>query len=77
VVKTTPPLSPFLKDLEDLYKLALKKGSLATALRAKELLGREQGFFKSSPHKGKLSLRDFSDEDLQLLIEEIKTYLQE
>ena len=64
-----------LQDLETLYTLALAKGNLTAALKAKELLGKGQGLFSTPSHKKPLSLKDLSDEDLNRLIQEIETHL--
>lgn len=65
-----------LEDLESLYSLALAKGNLTAALRAKELLGKSQGLFTSPVSKKPLSMADLSDEDLGRLIQEIDTTLE-
>jgi len=64
--------SHILKDLENLYALALEKGNFSVALKAKELLGREQGLFSGASHKKKLSLESLSDEDLDAFIQELE-----
>lgn len=61
-------------DLEHIYTLALEKGNLAVALKAKELLAKHINFFKASSHKN-LSLADLKDEDIQRLMGEIKELL--
>jgi hypothetical protein len=62
-----------LKDLENLYLLAMEKGNFTAALKAKELLGRECGLF--SHKKNKLSLADISDEEIDRLIQEIEVQM--
>ena len=63
-----------LKDLEFIYRMAIAHKNFAAALKAKELLGRQFGLF--SLKKGdKVSLADLSDEDINRLIEEIKSKL--
>jgi hypothetical protein len=57
-----------IEDLEHIYTLALEKGNLAVALKAKEFL------IKLSIQK-KLSLADLKDEDIQRLMGEIKELL--
>lgn len=57
-----------IEDLEHIYTLALEKGNLVVALKAKELLA------KLSIQK-KLSLADLKDEDIQRIIDEIKELL--
>ena len=64
-----------LKDLEAIYALALAKGNLTAALRAKELLGKGQGFFASPSPQKKVSLAGLSDEDINDLIQEIDACL--
>lgn len=61
-------------DLEHIYTLALEKGNLAVALKAKELLAKHINFFDLKPQKP-LSLGDLSDEDIERLIGEIKEVL--
>lgn len=57
-----------IEDLEHIYTLALEKGNLAVALKAKEVLA------KFSIQK-KLSLADLKDEDIQRIMDEIKELL--
>ena len=64
--------SHILKDLENLYALAMEKGNFAVALKVKELLGREQGLFSGASRKKKLSLENFSDEELDVFIQELE-----
>ena len=64
--------SHILKDLENLYALAMEKGNFTVALKAKELLGREQGLFSGASRKKKLSLENLSDEELEALIQELE-----
>lgn len=67
-----------LKDLEEIYTLAMDQGHLAVALKVKELLGREQGLFlkrKQLDPTDKVSLAKLSDEDLCHLMEEIEAHL--
>jgi hypothetical protein len=61
-------------DLERIYTLALEKGNLAVALKAKELLAKHINFFDLKPSQP-LSLADLSDEDIERLIGEIKDLL--
>lgn len=61
-------------DLERIYTLALEKGNLAVALRAKELLAKYINFFDLKPPQP-LSLADLSNEDIERLIGEIKEVL--
>lgn len=68
-----------LKDLEDLYQLALEKENFPSALKAKELLGREYGLFfpkSSSAQKEKMALSNISDDDIHHLIEELEAKLK-
>jgi uncharacterized protein YfkK (UPF0435 family) len=67
-----------LKDLEDLYFMALEKGNYSVALKAKELLGRERGLFalkNTALQKPQISLENISDENLNHLIEELEVKL--
>ena len=67
-----------LIDLEDIYRQAMEKENFATALKAKELLGKELGLFglrTGKDGKRKISLADLSDEALSSLIEDIETQL--
>jgi len=61
-------------DLERIYTLALEKGNLAVALKAKELLAKHINFFDLKPPQP-VSLADLSDEDIERLIGEIKDLL--
>ncbi|MBX9621679.1 MAG: hypothetical protein K2X28_06620 [Alphaproteobacteria bacterium] len=63
-----------IEDLEHIYTLALEKGNLVVALKAKELLAKHINFFNVSIQK-KLSLADLKDEDIQRLMDEIKELL--
>ena len=63
-----------IEDLEHIYTLALEKGNLAVALKAKELLAKHINFFRVSTYKN-LSLADLKDEDIQRLMGEIKELL--
>lgn len=68
-----------VKDLEEIYHMALEKGNFAVALKAKELLGRELGLFGlkgSSIPQNKVSLNDLSNEDILHLIEELEAKLK-
>ena len=75
--RNTSQRNDILQDLEDIYTLAMEKGNFAVALKAKELLGREQGLFspKSPALNKEVCLADLSDEDITRLIEEIETQL--
>ena len=53
-------------DLERIYTLALEKGNLAVALKAKELLAKHINFFDLKPPQP-VSLADLSDEDFGVL----------
>ncbi len=68
------PREVLLKDLEEIYALAMANGNLTAALRAKELLGKGEGFFSSACLKKRVSLMDLADEDLERLIQEIDSY---
>jgi|JI6StandDraft_1071083.scaffolds.fasta_scaffold915601_1 hypothetical protein len=61
-----------LKDLEDIFTLAMSKGNFSVALKTRELLGRELGLFRSKINSSKkegLKLTDFSEEDLNRLVD--------
>jgi hypothetical protein len=67
-----------LKDLEDIFALAMSKGNFSVALKTRELLGRELGLFQSkinSSKKEELKLTDFSEEDLNRLVDESEQQL--
>lgn len=65
-----------IKDFEEIFNLAISKENYSVALKAKELMAREYGLFSS--HKlSKLSLADFSDEDIERLIKEIQLVLDQ
>jgi len=71
--------SDILKDLEKIYLMALGKENFSVALKAKELLGRQLGFFAlKNPmlKKNKLSLEHLSDEDITHLIKELEAKLK-
>ena len=72
-------ISDTLNDLEDIYAMAMAKGNYTVALKAKELLGKEQGLFsshkKASLQRDRISLADFSEEDINHLIGEIERRL--
>ena len=57
-----------IEDLEHIYTLALEKGNLSVALKAKEALAKLS-------IQTKLSLADLKDEDIQRIIDEIKELL--
>ncbi len=61
-------------DLERIYTLALEKGNLTVALKAKELLAKHINFFDLKPPQP-VSLAELSDEDIERLIGEIKELL--
>lgn len=64
-----------LKDLQEIYLMALDKGQYAVALKVKELLGREAGLFAPKNNiveKNKFSLESLSDETITRLIEELE-----
>jgi len=66
-----------LMDIEKIYALAMEKGSLGVALRAKELLGRACGIFLTKPKNEIFTLDNISDEDLACLIEKIEKQLDQ
>jgi len=68
-----------LRDVDDLYQLALENGNFSVALKAKELLGREYGFFAPKPppsQKEKMDLNAISDEDIDHLIKALEAKLK-
>lgn len=68
-----------LRDLEDIYQLALEKENFPSALKAKELLGREYGLFvpkSTSSQKQKMDLNNISDEDMDHLIKALEAKLK-
>jgi len=79
-MKTQSSISKaILRDLENLYQLALEKENFSSALKAKELLGREYGLFApKSPtsQKEKMDLNNISDEDINQLIKALETKLK-
>ena len=67
-----------LNDLEDIFDLAMSKGNFAVALKTRELLGRELGLFQSkkiSFKKESVKLTDFSEEELNHLVNESEKQL--
>lgn len=64
----TPASSGILKEIRELYMLALEKGNFSVALKAQEILGRELGFTQPKPQKEKIDLNDLSDDDISNLI---------
>ncbi|MBY0502187.1 MAG: hypothetical protein K2P93_09370 [Alphaproteobacteria bacterium] len=72
------PVDAILKDIEDIFEQALAKANFSVALKAKELLGREQGLFltKRPPSKKEtINLADLSEEDLLQLIQQLESKL--
>lgn len=77
---TTESPSPegILKDLQEIYLMALGKGQFSVAFKIKELLGREAGLFalrNQAPKENKISLDNLSDDDLNCLIKELEAKL--
>lgn len=64
----TPASSGILKEIRELYMLALEKGNFSVALKAQEILGRELGFTQPKSEKEKIDLNDLSDDDISNLI---------
>jgi hypothetical protein len=67
-----------LNDLENIFNLVMSKGNFAIALKTRELLGRELGLFQSktnSSKKEELKLTDFSEEELNRLVDESEQQL--
>jgi hypothetical protein len=54
----------FSSDLDMLFEAALVAGNFSAALKAKELIGKERGFFKDSKGPPLWSLDTLSDDDL-------------
>ena len=54
----------FSYDLDMLFEAALVAVNFTAALRAKELIGKERGFFKDPQHPPLWSLDSLSDDDL-------------
>lgn len=75
MIKKETSSTDILRDIEEVYTLALEKGNFTAALRAKELLGRECGLFSASKKK-KVSLADLSEEDLNRLIQDIEAQIK-
>jgi hypothetical protein len=76
-VMTRDPLSSegILKDLQEIYLMALGKRQYSVAFKIKALLGREVGLFalrSKAANKNKLSVDTLSDEDITHLIETLE-----
>ena len=72
-------LEGILKDLQEIYLMALGKQQYSVALKIQELLGRELGLFsgkESPPKKKEVSLNDLSNDDITRLIEELENKLK-
>lgn len=70
----------FVQDLEDLFQAAWEKGNFFAALRAKELLGKELGFLKTTKIVKEFidpSLDRLSDENLENLLELLNHKIRE
>ena len=65
-----------INDLEAAFKGALAAENYSAAIKAKELLGKELGFFKGDA-KAKLSLASLSNEDIENLLAEIEEHAAE
>ncbi len=67
----------FVADLEKLFEIALEKENFTIALKAKELLGRERGYFRP-PEKStslfQVDLKALDDEQLSTLLSRLKEY---
>ena len=79
---TTDPLTSegILKDLQEIYLLALGKRQYSVAFKIKELLGREVGLFvakNNANEKNKLSMDTLSNDDIVRLIDELEIKLNE
>ncbi|MBY0264332.1 MAG: hypothetical protein K2P90_02735 [Holosporales bacterium] len=67
----------FVADLEKLFEMALEKENFTIALKAKELLGRERGYFRlpeKSPSLFPLDLQALNDDQLSTLLSRLKEY---
>ena len=76
--KNTNFRESILKDLEDIYAMAMRNENFGVVLKAKELLGREFGLFSHaspSSKKGDVALKDLSDDDITRLIGELEEQL--
>ncbi len=77
---TTDTLTPkrILKELHEIYLMALGKAQYSVALKIQELLGREVGLFlakNNAAEKNKISVDALSDEDIARLIEDLEAKL--
>jgi hypothetical protein len=76
IYKSSPEV--ILKDIENIFVLAMSKENLSVALKAKELLGREQGLFltrRTSSKNNVTNLSSLSEEDLINLIQQLELKL--
>lgn len=77
IYKSSPEV--ILKDIQDIFVLAMSKENLSVALKAKELLGREQGLFltrRPSSKNDVTNLSSLSEEDLINLIQQLESKLE-
>ena len=65
-----------LEDIQDIYKRALESDSLGIALRAKELMGKEFGLFKSKSSDTEFTLENIPDHELSRIIDYIEKQLK-
>lgn len=61
-----------IRDLERIYKIALKTGKLTIALKAKELIGKAFGLFKTPPSNKIPLISELSDEQLEHMISSVQ-----
>lgn len=59
-----PTREKFSSDLDMLFEAALVAGNFSAALKAKELIGKERGFFRDPKGSPVWSLDTLSDDDL-------------
>ncbi|MEB3701459.1 hypothetical protein Bealeia1_00521 [Candidatus Bealeia paramacronuclearis] len=72
-----------LEDLEETYIRATEKGNYSAALKAKELIGKEMGFFEGGKKGAKITslkemdLKTLSDQDLEQLISTLQEVISQ
>ena len=60
----------FIRDLEEIYELAMDAGKFSSALKAKEMIAKERQ--KSMPVR---SLKDLTTQELEILIQHMEKTL--
>lgn len=63
------------QDLELIFQMAMEKGNLSVALKAKEVLAKRAGFF-DKPGQGRINLDELSHEQLMDLLQQIESKLK-